>query len=118
MGIDPVLLVVLEFVSLPDRFVPAIVIICAGDIRGRDWFTGGAGVATPAGPVLGVPATCATYWSGSVGVSGRVFSPDIPCFAMGLEAGERTEHPLVPKSRITKRHATIPGVYIVNFRFL
>jgi hypothetical protein len=65
-------MVVLEFVVLPERPVPLIVVYCAGDIKGIFSVMFGVIVLLPV-PVPGVPTGDATYLSGSVGVSTWVF---------------------------------------------
>jgi hypothetical protein len=103
---------VLEFVPLPERPVPLIVVSCAGTIRGS--VPGNVGVIT-ASLVSGVPTGGATYCSGTGGSSAEDASSETPCFTAGLGVIERMEHPAVLMSRMMKIHAMAPGLYIDNF---
>jgi hypothetical protein len=109
-GMDVLILEVLEFVALPERPVPLIVELCAADIRGTSIVS--VGVAIPRGPVPGVPADDATYWSGSVGISPGEFPSDSPGFITGLEVVERKEHPHILTNRMTRTLAMTSNLYI------
>ena len=108
-GIEMLRFVVLEFVELPVRPVPLIVELCAPDSRGTSSESVGIGIVPD--PVLGVPID-AMYRAGSVGVSLREFSPDIPDFNADWGVVERKEHPLVLTSRTRRVLVTTPNLYI------
>jgi hypothetical protein len=97
----------------PDRLeklVSFIVEISADAIIGG--VLGFAVAPIPSAPVFGNPAGCATYCSGSVGIS--VMDGSIA----GLGVVDRKAHPLELTKMTMRRHATTPGLYIDNFEFL
>jgi hypothetical protein len=108
-------LVVFASVELPEESVLLIVVLWAGTRSGI--FSVSVGVAGLAGPVFGRACGGALYSAGSSGIS-AAGSPDIPGLLLFLSLPGGSEQPLVQTSIMTRMHARVPDLYIVNFESL